>query len=185
MIHDASLGNPPLMTVSYQLTAADLMAFSRAHRRLSPTWISRLYWFGILPVLFVALALASSVGIASIFTVAFALTGLWVNQWQSKLWYRAYYSPDHVSVPTLPMVATLTAEGARFESEAGHILYRWQYIRDVARVSGYVRFTITPIECQHIPMRAFRDDAHLKEFLTSAQSYVSNRSATASDQTES
>jgi len=65
-----------------------------------------------LPVLFVALVLVSTVGVASIFTVAFALTGLGINQWQSKLWYRAYYSSDHVSVPTLPMAATLTAEGA-------------------------------------------------------------------------
>ncbi len=75
------------MKVRYQLTASDLMAFSHAHRRLGLAWPSRLYWFGILPVLFVALALVSSVGIASIFTVAFALTGLGVNQWQSNLWY--------------------------------------------------------------------------------------------------
>jgi hypothetical protein len=108
---------------------------------------------------------------------------LGINQWQSKLWYRAYYSSDHVSVPTLPMVATLTADGARFESDAGHIFYRWQYIRDAARVGGYVRFTITPIECQHIPVRAFRDDAHLKEFLTSALFYVNNQGATASGET--
>ena len=83
------------------------------------------------------------------------------------------------------MVATLTEEGAGFESAAGHILYRWQFIRDVSHVGRYVRFTITPIERRHIPVTAFRDDAHLNEFLSSARSYARNRSASPPGQTDS
>jgi hypothetical protein len=166
-----------LVPVHYELTASELMAFSRAYRRLAPTWISRLYWFGILPVLFVALALAGSVGLATIFTVAFAVSGLFISHWQSKLWYRAFFCSDHVSVQTLPMIATLTEEGARFESAAGHIFYRWQFIREVARVGRHICFTITPIDRQHIPLAAFRDSAHLTEFLTTAQSHIRKRSA--------
>jgi hypothetical protein len=165
------------VTVNYQLTAADLMAFSRDYGRFRPAWLSRLYWSGILPVLFVALALATSIGIAAVFSVLFALASLGVNQWESSILYRTAFSPDHVSVQTLPMVATLSDEGARFENDAGHIFYRWQFIREVSRVGRYVRFTITPIELQHIPVAAFRDDAHLKEFLSLATSYVNSRNA--------
>ena len=147
------------------------MAFSRDYERFTPAWLSRLYWSGVLPVLFVALALATSIGIAMAFSVLFALTSLGISQWQSRLSYRAIFCSDHVSVQTLPMVATLSEQGVRFESAAGHIFYRWQFIRDVSRVGDYVRFTITPLDRQHIPAAAFRDDAHLKDFLALALSY--------------
>ena len=153
------------------------MAFSRDYRRFSPAWLSRLYWSGILPVLFVVLALITSIGIASVFTVLFAFTSLAVSQWASSISYRTIFSPDHVSVQTLPMLATLSEEGASFESDAGHIFYRWQFIRDVSRIGRYVRFTITPIERQHIPVAAFRDDVHLNEFLSFATSHANTRNA--------
>ena len=148
------------------------MAFSHDYERFTPAWLSRLYWSGVLPVLFVTLAIATSIGIAAVFSALFALTSLGISQWQSRLSYRAIFSPDHVSVQTLPMMATLSEEGARFESAAGHIVYRWQFIRDVSRVGNYVRFTITPLDRQHIPVAAFRDDAHLKDFLALAKSYA-------------
>jgi hypothetical protein len=158
--------------VNYQLTASDLTAFSRDYERFTPAWLSRLYWSGVLPVLFVVLALASSIGIAVVFSALFVLTNLGISQWQSRLSYRAIFCSDNVAVQTLPMVATLSEEGARFESAAGHILYRWQFIRDVSRVGDYIRFTITPLDRQHIPVAAFRDAAHLKDFLALAKSYA-------------
>ena len=59
----------------------------------------------------------------------------------------------------------------------GTFFYRWQFIRDISQTGKYVRFTITPIELQRIPVAAFRDDTHLKEFLATAQAYAKSGKA--------
>lgn len=165
------------MTVNYQLTAEELIAFSCDFKRFSPAWLPRLYWCGVLPILLVALALATSIGVASIFTVLFALSSLGISQWQSRIYYRVLFSPDHVSVQTLPITATLLEEGIRFENAAGHTTYSWHFIRNVSRQGRYVRFTITPIQRHHIPVAAFRDDVQLAEFLSFATSHANTRNS--------
>lgn len=55
--------------------------------------------------------------------------------------------------------------------------YRWPFIREVVRGSRYVYFVLTPLERMHIPIRAFRDDEHIQQFFSTAQSYVKTRAA--------
>jgi len=56
-------------------------------------------------------------------------------------------------------------------------LYRWPFVREVIRGSRYVCFVLTPLERMHIPVRAFRDDGHIHQFIRAAQSYVKTDAA--------
>ena len=38
-------------------------------------------------------------------------------------------------------------------------------------------FVLTPLERMHIPVRAFRDDGHIHQFISAAQSYVKTDAA--------
>jgi hypothetical protein len=166
------------MTVDYQLESVDFMAFAEEQRRFAPDSLSRLYYFGVLPALGVGLAIATqSVTVAAVFTILFISSGWLVQSRVQRLYRRNVYSDENLSFNTRRWSATLVDEGIRITSDAAEVLYRWSYIRQVFRGSRYVHFELTPLLRVHIPIRAFRNEEHIQEFITTAQSYVKHPAA--------
>ena len=164
------------MTLDYQLQPSDLVAFSEEQRRFIPDFPSRLYYFGVLPALFVALAVVTqSLAVAAAFAILYLSSGWLVRHWIERRYRCAAFSDDSVSIQTLPRRVTLSDDGVTFSSDAGVLLYRWRFIREVVRGSRYVYFVLTPLERMHIPIRAFRDVEHIQQFVSTAQSYVKTR----------
>lgn len=160
------------ITVSYQLTLADVLAERPTYDNSKAARVSNFYWYRFLPVLLAGLAVATSFGTAGVFGCLFVGGLLAVNHWDTKLVTQACFSSDNLSVRTLPRTATVAEEGLCLESDAGYTVYRWGFIRNVCRSGAYVRFTITPIELIHIPVSAFEDDAHRDAFLNYAREHI-------------
>jgi hypothetical protein len=161
------------MTVDYQLEQADFLAFSEEGRRSETDALSRLYYFGILPALGVALAVVvQSFTVAATFTVLFIASGWFVQVRIRRAYNRRFYSAENLSFNTRRWTATLSDDGFRISSDAAEVLYRWSFVKRVFRGSRYVRFELTPIQRVHIPIRAFRDEEHIQKFIGTAQSYI-------------
>jgi hypothetical protein len=159
------------MTVHYQLDSADFIAFSRENRRFAPESLSRLYYYGVLPALGVGLAVAvQSFTIGICFTVLFMASGWFVQNRFQRAYRRNVYSNDNLSFNTRRWTCTLADEGVRFSSDAAEVLYRWSHIRQVFRGANYIYFELTPLQRSHVPLRAFRDEQHIQEFVNKAQS---------------
>lgn len=166
------------MTVDYQLEPADFLAFTEEQRRFAPASLSRFYYFGVLPALGVGLALTTqSFTTAAVFTILFIASGWIVQERIQRVYRRTAYSPENLSFSMRQWTATLTDEGIRISSEAADALYRWPFIQRVFRGSHYVHFELTPLHKIRIPIRAFRDDKHMQEFISTAQSYVKRPSS--------
>jgi hypothetical protein len=165
------------MTVDYQLEPADFIAFWEERRRFAPDALSRLYYFGVLPVLGIGLAVtAQSFPIAAVFTVLFIASGWFMQARIERSYSRKVCSDENLSFNARRWIATLNDEGIRISSDAAEVLYRWSFIRQVFRGSRYVHFELTPTQQVQIPIRAFRNEEHVQEFTSTAQSYV-NRPA--------
>jgi hypothetical protein len=159
------------VTVDYQLERSDLVAFAEDYRRFVPGLSARLYHYGVLPALFVALGVAlQSFPVAAIFAVLYSSTHLLFQHWIKRGYYDVVYSSDNASIQTLPRRVTLSDDGVTFSSDAGVLSYRWSFVRDVTHGPHYVCFVLTPVERTYIPTRAFRDDEHLKQFINRARS---------------
>ena len=159
------------MTVEYKLERSDLVAFAEEYRRFVPGLPSRLYHFGVLPALFVALAVViQSFPVAAVFAALYSSTNLLVQHWINRGYYNVVYSADNASIQTLPRRVALSDEGVTFSSDAGRLTYWWSFVRDVTPGPHYICFVLTPVERMYIPTRAFRDEEHLQQFVNLAQS---------------
>jgi hypothetical protein len=163
------------MTVDYQLEPADFLVIAEEQRRFVPHSLARLYYFGVLPALGAGLALATqSFSTAAVFTALFmACAWLVQDRWQ-KSYRSALYSEQNLSFNRRRWNATLSDEGIRISSDAADILYRWAFIREVFRGSRFVHIELTPLYKLHIPVRAFRDEEHVQNFVSQAQSHIKN-----------
>jgi hypothetical protein len=161
------------MTVDYQLDPSDLIAFSQEHRRFAPNSLNRIYYFAVLPALGVGLAVISeSLTLAMLFTVLYMLSGWVFQSWIQRRYREAVYSNDNIALATRPWRVCLSEEGLTLSCDALVTLYHWPFVQDVFRGSRYIYFVLTPLYRIHIPLRAFTDDEHAKQFLTKAQSYA-------------
>jgi hypothetical protein len=165
------------MTIDYQLETADLCANSEERRKFAPVFLSRVYYFGVLPALGVGLAVATeSFTIAAVFTVLFLVSGWFVSARIQQSYLRTFYSGENASFSLRPWSATLSEDGLRFSSDAAEVLYRWSFIKRVFRAPRYVHFELTPTHHVHIPIRAFRDEEQIQKFISTAMA-LANRSA--------
>lgn len=165
------------MTIDYQLETADFVAISEERRKFAPVFLSRVYYFGVLPVLGVGLAVAvESFTIAAVFTVLFLVSGWFVSARIQKSNLRTFYSEENVSFSLRRWSATLADDGLRISSDVAQVLYRWSFIKRVFRAPRYVHFELTPIHHVHIPIRAFRDEEQIQKFISAAMA-LANRSA--------
>jgi hypothetical protein len=161
------------MTVAFQYEASDFP--DRAEPLRKPESLAKTYYFGIIPVLGVALAIAiQSFPIAMGFTVLYMLSGWFVQQRLAVFYKRTIYSEENLSFSTRPWQATLNKEGLSFSSGAADVLYRWPCIREVIRDSRYIYFVLTPIIRVRIPVRAFSAEEDVQKFVSLAQSYLKN-----------
>jgi hypothetical protein len=166
------------MTVEYELKQADFLFLSKQRRRFGSQFLPRLYYYGILPALAVALGLATdSFVIGTGFTVLFVASGWGFQHLFEKNYYRSAYSEENLSFAARRWKATLAEDGMHISSDAAEIMYRWPYVRNVYRDAGYVCFVLSPIQRTHIPVRAFADEEHLQEFISKAQSYINLKPA--------
>jgi hypothetical protein len=157
------------VTVDYQLETADFFAFAEERRKFTPDSLSRLYYFGILPALGVGLAVAAqSFAVAAVFTFLFIASGWFIRARMQP----SVYSEENLKYGTGRWRATLAVEGVRFSSDGADVLYRWSFVKRVFRTARYVQFELTPIHQVHIPIRAFRDEEQIQEFICTAQSYL-------------
>jgi hypothetical protein len=107
-----------------------------------------------------------------LFTVLYMSAG-WLFQYLVQRRYQeAVFCNENVTLTARPWRATLAEEGATFSCDASVSLYRWPFIQDVFRTPAYICFVLTPLYRLHIPLRAFRDEAHLTQFLAEAKSHI-------------
>jgi len=166
------------MTVDYQLESSDYLAFAEERRRFAPDSLSRLYYFGALPVLAVGLAFVTqSLITGTVFTALFMASGWFFQDRIQRVYRRNAYSEENLSFSMRRWTATLTDEGIRISSDAADVLYRWPFVRQVLRSPRYVCFELTPLQKVHIPIRAFRDEEHIQKFISTAQSHVKSPAA--------
>jgi hypothetical protein len=167
------------MNVDYELEPADFIAIAQEQRRFAPDSLWSIYYFALLPALGVGLAIATqSIAIAAVFTILFIASGWLIQARIQRIYRRNVYSDQNLAFGTRRWTASLTDEGIRIASDAAEVLYRWPFIRQVFRGSRYVRFELTPLQRVHIPIRAFRDEEHIQQFIKTAESYVKNPAAT-------
>jgi hypothetical protein len=161
------------MTVDYQLDRADFLAFSKERERFAPESLSRIYYFGIVPAIGVGLAISvQSFPVAATFTTLFLVSGWFITDRIQRSYWQSTYSDENLSFSTRLWTVKLSDEGLRISSDAAEVLYRWTFIRQVSRNSRYLLFEITPLRQVHIPIRAFRDEEHIQQFMSTAKSYV-------------
>ena len=162
------------LTVNYQLEISDFLALGKKrNRRVSSPSFSRFYYYGVLPVLFVALALAArSFAIALIFTTLFVGSGWLFSYFIEQAWWRTTFTKESLSLLLLPWTATITDEGLRFSSEAVDSIYRWSAVKKVDLGPRYLIIDISPLQQLYIPRSFFRDEEHLRRFACTAQSYL-------------
>ena len=162
------------MTVEYKLEQRDFIAFAEEQRGLLPMEISRLYYYGLIPALCVALGISTqSFPIPVVFTGLYLGASWLTAQWTIKRNRRFLYSPENLSLLCMPIRVTLSKEGITFTSEVRECIYRWPFIRKVTRGSDYICLVVTPLEKVHIPIRAFHDREHLEQFVSAVSAYVS------------
>jgi hypothetical protein len=112
-----------------------------------------------------------------VFSILYVSSGWLVQRWVSRRYQRAVFSDDNLSIQTLPHRVALSADGVTFSCDAGIWVYRWPFIRQVVRGSRYVCFVLTPLDRMHIPLRAFQDDKHVQQFISTAEAYVHGQTA--------
>ena len=161
------------MTVEFQLEREDFLAFSKERRGFASERLSRLYYYGILPVLGVGLAVAvQSFLIAAVFTFLFLGSGWFIQDRIRRAHILNYYSNENLILSVSRRSVTLADDGVRITSDAVEVFYRWAFIKRVFRASRYIHFELTPIQNVHSPIRAFRDEEQILKFMDTAQSYV-------------
>jgi hypothetical protein len=166
------------MTVEYELSRSDLIAFAERQKGLVPRSVSNLYYYGALPILFVLLAvLTQSLAAAAIASVVMVVFNLAMQHWVERQYQHAIYPDENISVFLLPQRATLGVDGLTVSSEVATQLYRWQFIKHVNRSSNYVSFVLTPLEQINIPVCAFRGEDHIRQFVAEADRYVKDHAA--------
>jgi hypothetical protein len=159
------------MTVHYQLCREDLIAFSSELNRFVPRRISHVYHYFILPLLVVTLSIVGeSLLMALIFGALFICSGWLVTHLAQQEYLKDAWSEENIAVQVLPRQVTLSEKGFRVSCEASEVFYLWRFVREVHRSGSYVRFLMTPLETVHVPVRDFRSDEELADFLKLAQS---------------
>ncbi len=158
----------------FQYTVEDFAAFADDRRRkASPDHLSRLYYYGMIPALGVALAIVTqSLGVAIVFTALYLSAGWAVQAQVRKSQVRAQSSEEYARLHAGPWRAELTQEGIIFSSEAKVGLFRWPFVQKVFRSANYVHVAFSPMESIHIPVRAFQSDEEAQKFIAVAQSYL-------------
>jgi hypothetical protein len=161
------------MTVEYQLEPADFLAFAEERRRFMPRKYSQLYYYVVLPMLSVGLALSiQSFPVAIIFTLLFAVSGWLVSEQIQRSYRNTVYTEENLSLHISRWTASIKDEGMQFSCNAAEVFYRWSAIKRVVHSSRYVHFEMSPLHRVNIPIRCFRDEDHVKNFLNAAKAHV-------------
>ena len=161
------------MTVEFQIERQDFLDLLKGQRRFRSDSLSRLYYYGILPVLGVGLAImVQSFAIAAVFTALFVGSGWFIQARIQSSYDRNVYSEENLFFSIRRWSATLADDGLRVSSDAADVLYRWPLIKRVFREKRCVIFEITPIKQFFIPIRAFKNEEHILAFMDKAQSYI-------------
>lgn len=161
-----------MTSVDYQLKSSDFLAIYAERRRLLPDPYSRYYWYLIVPVLGVGLALMTqSFLVTAIFSTLYVAIGYLVHELSMRFYKRNYFSDESLSFHTMRRTATLSKEGMRFSSKAAEVLYFWEFVQEISRNSDFVYISLTRVQRIHIPVRAFAGEEQIQIFLSVAQSY--------------
>lgn len=97
------------MTIEFQLQPLDLVAFTEDQRRFMPDSPFHLYYFGMLPAHFVALAVVTeSLAVAAVFAVLFLSSSWLVSYWTERCYRCVAFAQDSLSIQTLPRRVTLS-----------------------------------------------------------------------------
>jgi len=164
---------PSYLTVNWEFDRSDYLAILEERQRLAPKFLSRLYYFGIMPCLCVALAVAAdSLPVAAIFTVLYLGAGWVIERRIRSLSNRIAYNDDFSKLWAGRFQATVADEGLNVSSDASNTLIRWPFVAEVFHDSKCVHFVLTRFRHAHIPVRAFGGDQHLERFIVAANSHI-------------
>ncbi|HEX4342319.1 MAG TPA: YcxB family protein [Verrucomicrobiae bacterium] len=159
------------MTVEFQFESADLIAIAKERPQfIKNPWL-RFYYSFFVPALAVALAImVQSITIAIVFVLIFVLSGWFINVRVRQSSIRKASLND--TFIKRHWVASLKDEGVRISSDLTEMLYRWPAFQRVFRGSRLIYLEITPSRRVRIPTQAFRDEKHIQEFISKAESYI-------------
>jgi len=157
------------MTVTYQHTRDELKALQLSERPKLPTWPSTFYYYGVLPGVFLIVALGSSFGLATVVMLLVFLGGAFANLQHERL-ARQASSPDAFAAHRLePTTVKIDSDGMHYHHRLFEGLSRWQLFSDIREVGGYLRFQNGANESFHIPIRAFTSEEEARRFLELAK----------------
>lgn len=161
------------MTVTFQHTQDELLNFIQTPDRLSvPTWPSTLYFYGLLPIIFLIVAVGASFGLAIVVLLLVYVGGALTTHYQERLNLSAMLSESYLSRFSERITITIEAPGLRIQHRLYDAVFRWQAFSEIKRVGHYIMFQESPTERFHVPTRAFATDDEAMIFLDQARQFA-------------
>ena len=162
---------PTQMTVAFEITSEEHArlhnsANARAQRLYGPAWLSKLYWYGLMPVSIVVISLLVDQPLvpAISFLVFWGLNGS-LSHFYQKLYSRKLAELGKVT-EDVKWVVSIEENGLAMKSELREYHLRWSFFKAVEESEKYIFVRANPIYRLIIPKRAFDTPEALASFIS-------------------
>jgi hypothetical protein len=161
----------PAMSIQYRFALDELVKLAPDWSRFAVGWPSKLYWWGLLPLIFLMVSAGASMKLAVVIMLLLTLCGPLIGLYQSKLTNEAIYTEDHCQLSLMPTTATIDQTGFHLRCEAWEITYQWRYIRHTIRTDKYIHVCLDQIQFHTIPVRAFASAEEVSRFCDTVRKF--------------
>jgi hypothetical protein len=159
------------MSVQYRFTLDELVKLAPDWSRLAVSWPAKLYWWGLLPLIFLMVSAGASMKLAVVIILLLTVCGPMIDLYQSKLTNEAIYTDENFKLSTMPTTATINHAGFHLRCEAWEISYQWRYIRQTIQTAEYIRVCLDQLQFHTIPVRAFASAEEASRFCDIARKF--------------
>jgi hypothetical protein len=153
-----------MMSVTYQFTRDEILSLRQNWSHYCSPSLSKLYYYGLLPTVFLLVASTASFGVGIAVLLLVYGGGSIISHYQQRQIYDIVYSEANIAHLLKHITVDIDSEGVVFRHPDYDLSYRWHGISDLSRERGYIQFHTSPIECSHIPVRAFRSEDEAASF---------------------
>jgi hypothetical protein len=158
------------MNVSFEMSPDEMKKLKlastwRARRLYAPTWLTKCYWYLVLPLTIVTLGLLFNAMLA---VAVSAILCLSLGRAANDL-YRRIYNNNERKESTAGFIGAWTVQveegGLALKSKLVEYKYTWSYFHYVDVTADYLYLCASPTKHVVIPKRAFANKADLASFV--------------------
>jgi hypothetical protein len=167
------------MTVTFELTPEESnslqqAANARAQRLYGPAWISKLHWYGLMPVTIVAIAVSvDQPAVPVICFVIFRSLNYCSNFFYQKLFLKNLREANS-AVEARMWTVSVGDEDLALKTELYEHRYRWKSFHGIDQTENYIYVRATPTHRVVIPKRAFVSPEAMASFIAELTRKIPN-----------